>query len=343
MPSENKITTMKRNNAIIDPLLAYYFGRVQDAIKAIASQPPYSIGEQDLEPFIRQFMLSGRADKIGIRAIVDQCFAQDIEYAACAQEILDRYYKKFHNNIMAGKGIVSEKTTYKTYEQFVNENTTNADGLYGFNILLDLLGNLSIKFINTNNKNYLNTGTFNLFFYTTAIQAHLEVLDELNSKKSLTTTANTAKSMPTISGLSFFFGVKDYACTYGFYDTSQNKITVTGNFKIDAGLIRKVAKLESANSLGRILSTINLNTLTLLGKVKQDFKEYLIESKPMQIISDKILVKCFTTSDFKNPATTYSDYHAHFSNWLFKHRWNQKVTHAVELDGDSVKFYIYAK
>ena len=340
--------SLYRSNSTIDPLLEYYFNKVQDTMKEIITREPYNIDESETNNFVNIFFLNKYVYSADIRDIIKDSFQREHDYDICTTRLLDAYFKKVYNNFyltpkQGNNTIIPERKTYKTYEQFINESVVSNDGENGFSILLQVMSDTNIKFLSAPDKRYLNTGDNNLFFYSTNIINYAELLSELEDRKSLSATFNTFKSIYNTAGLCIFFAVKDYILTYGLYDISENKVIPTGKFKISTTYLKRITSFDSTNAISSILSNNNLYNLVLLGKIRIDIKEFISKSKVSTIINDKIIIKKYLVTDFKNTATTHEQYLSFFANWVLKKRWNDKVHYYVELDGDEVNFYIKIK
>jgi hypothetical protein len=333
--------------SILDPILAYYFNGVQNAMKIILINEPYNIPENIIEDFINLFFINKYRDGLGIKNIVADSFQKEDDYETCAKNLLDRYYKKFYVNFYSNvnsklpREIAVENNKSK-YIQFLNENKIEHDGENGFILFMKILDKLNIKFIIPKNKRYLNTGTYNLFFYTSIIPHYMLLIDELELRKSLTTTHNIFLSVQNTSELSIYFSIRNYSLEYGFYDMDNNKIFTSGSFKTNSSFIKKLADFNSTVNIFSLINSLNLSNLNFLSKIRNIFKDFL-KDKPIIILNDKILYKSFNISDFKNPNTTYEQFLTYFGNWILKKNLNSKVNYSVELDNQIVKFYIKIK
>lgn len=333
--------------SITDPIMIYYFNGVQNAMKSLLINPPYNISENGINDFVNLFFVNKYRDAIGIKDILSDSFKKEDEYETCAQKLLDNFYKKFYANYYSNvdsklPNEIAIERKYINYDTFINENKVEYDGENGFIILMKILDKLNIKYIIPKNKRYLNTGSYNLFFYSSLIPHYTLLLDELELKQSLKITHNIFHSIQNTPELSLYFSVKNFVFEYGFYSIDTNKIFTTGKFKINTPFLRKLINYDSTVNISSILNHTNLNNLTYLSKIREEFKDFLKE-KPIIIINDKIIYKTFTTSDFKNPATTYEQFLTYFGNWILKKRFYDKVHYSVELDNKTIKFYIKIK
>lgn len=326
------MSTININNSTIDPLMNYYFDKVQEYMKKLLIEEPYSIPQSSVDSTINLFFTHNNINMDDIKDIVNGCFSRNDEFDVCAKSILDKYYSKYRNNDYTLKHKIMEN----------NNKKIQYDGLNGFSVFIKIMGALNLKFIYTKQLQHLNTEGYDLFLYTNSIMDYTDFKDEIEDRKSLETTISSFTSIMNTQNLSVYMGLKNFILSYGFYDVDNNTTTKTGECPVNSKVVKSLTSYTSFTNVRQVLN-INLSNLSFLNKIKQDFKEYLIKSKPILVLNDKVMVKKFTVNDFKNPATTYEQYLTNFSNWILKLRYNSKINYSVELDGNNVNFYISIK
>lgn len=350
----NNLTVKKnlqRLKAFHDPLLDYYFERVQRSLKNIIQKPPYNIPEEKVQEFNDLFFTNEYVNKNGINDIVSDCFEKEDEFDVCAKKLLDKFFKQFHANFMSNDmelpvetELFSEKNIIK-FSQYLNENKKEdiqLDGKNGFFILLGELGDSDIDFVFKSNIKHYNTNNYTLFFYTENIKDKEDMFSRLEIKTSLEKTYHTLKDNQNIQNIGFYLTVEGFTFKYGLYDITDKKLLNTGKFKGNTKILRKISTYQTANSIKKILSNTNLKNLYQLHNIKDSFKKYLKE-KEVTIVNDRIIRKKFEYSDFKNENIPHFKLQNTLDNWVFKHKWNSKVHPYIDMNEENIIFYIKVK
>jgi uncharacterized protein YutD len=323
--------------APFNPYLVKYFNTVQDELKSIFANPPYNIPESQLNDLVYDFFTNQYRNLTQIQTIIESSFASKLSEKNCALKLIDSQFKKFYLNFNTKYDFNSK---IKTFEEYINENTN--DGFNAFLVFLNILSNLNLNF-NIKNKNYLNTDNFSLFFYTNTVPDNNLFKYELSIKNSLINTSKIFNEIYSNKNLAVFFAIENYILKFGFYDVDNHQYYQTGNCTINNNLLKKFIKFNCTQNIYNIIENIKLSNLKLLHIIKNDLNQ-LLNSDSAFIINDNLIVKTVKTSSFTNPNdTTYTQYLNFFINWCNGFKWCLSVNPYIDIQNDTIKFYIKLK
>lgn len=344
---------LNKNLTQLNPYLNKYFDNIQLHMKNIINNPPYNVDEENTENFVNKFFLNNERDINSIHNIINSCYLKDVDEKQCALLLLKKLYRKFYNNYHQELNLtyINNEKLITKFDTFILEsnipivtaNKVANDGSNGFLILMSILAEINVKFITNKEKQYLNTGKYNLCYFTNHIFDYDCLLNDLELKQSLVNTFNSFKSISNVNNLSIFFTLENNAIAYGFYNKELNYFYPTGKFIADRKFIKKLGSYPAFSNIAQTLETININNLILLKKIKKDFDSFINTNESSFIINDNVIQKTYKLTEFKNPQTTHEQFLSYFYNWIYKQSWNVKVDHYIDIDHEKIRFLIKIK
>jgi hypothetical protein len=136
---------------------------------------------------------------------------------------------------------------------------------------------------------------------------------------------------------SLYFGIK---CDGSFeYGIAYDKLNPIGQFKISASVVKWLISLESksATSLKKEMVNLSLADILLLGKIKDDMKEFkpsYFEKESKPTITDKVIsFGYYGAGKWENgkiDPTELSTIKNKLHNWVITKKWGQKVLISVK-------------
>jgi len=213
-------------------------------------------------------------------------------------------------------------------------------GKHGFNILLDIINDFDILFIK---QDYYNTADYSYFFTTETIKKKQEIIDILKRKKSLETAYKTLVKIKDLR-LSFFFGVKDYICYYGFYNEDNRYVYKVGKFRVYNKDFKELYRNKCMKTIRNIIEKGNLKNLKLLQEIKVDFHTIFDKIDPdIEILDEYRIKNSYNLDIFKEEDKDENKMRIYLTQWSRNFKWSDKCYYYTHLTEKYVHFYIKLK
>ena len=234
---------------------------------------------------------------------------------------------------------IENKHNKMKYIKLFEDTETPISGKEGFLLYLSLADQFDNMFTRSD---YLNTEEYSYFFVSDKIKKPVELLDELEMKRSLQSVYNTLKSLQD-NNISFYFGIKKSTLEYGFYSNSKFKVYKAGSFITNNAFLRKLDN-ESLMVVKKYLNKSHLKLIQLLSTIKVDFPKIFHDVNCEIKILDELRIR----NRYKVDAFNKEDLdQIKFLNTLeaFKEKfsWGKKVDAYVDISDEYISLYFKIK
>jgi len=223
--------------------------------------------------------------------------------------------------------------------EIINEKY-DLSGKHAFNIMLDIINDFDLLFVK---QDYYNTSDYSYFFTTEKIKSVSEMIDVLQRRKSLEMAYKTLKSIREMR-LSFFFGVKEYTCFYGFYNEDNRYLYKVGKFRVNNKDFKNLYKNKCMKTIRSIIEKGNLKNLKQLQEIKVDFHTLFDQVEPDVEILDEYRIKNSFKIDILKPEDRDENkLRIYLTQWSRNFKWSDKCYYYIHLTEKYVHFYIKLK
>jgi hypothetical protein len=224
----------------------------------------------------------------------------------------------------------------KLFEEQENASLSGKEGFLQFLKLVDKNDNMFSR------SNFLAIDDFSYFFVSDRIKKVIELLDELEMKRSLQ-SAYQVLSQIKDDNLSFYFGVKKYTLEYGFYSNTSFKTHKVGEFSSTNNFLKKLDN-KCLLVIKKHLNKSNLKLLNTLFKIKGDFEKIFGDVKGEIKVLDELRIR----NRFKSELFNKEDLEQiKFLNTLdaFKEKfsWGKLVDSYVDISDEYISLYYKVK
>jgi hypothetical protein len=224
-------------------------------------------------------------------------------------------------------------------KSFSDENNINS-GEHSFKILLTLIDNLNLLFIN---ENYLNHKDYYYFFCTDKIEKKYDLLNLLEHKKSLELSFDTLKNNIN-NRLSIYFGIKNFIFEYGFINIDNNNIYKTGEFKCKSSDIHKFVKYNSFININRYIKNINIKNITKLHYIIPELYTIFNGIQPIiKILDENRISITYPLTIFKDSNININDTNLYINKWKFTKKWYNDFYSYSTIEDNNIIFYLKLK
>lgn len=149
----------------------------------------------------------------------------------------------------------------------------------------------------------------------------------------------------TFDFCNLYYGItNDLKFQYGI--RTENELLKIGQFDINTSVLKFLLLLDSpsANSLKKQISTLNLNQLKLMSKIKSsmvDFNPGTFKKKIKPVITDNVISYSYFDSNID--INEIQNIKSNFKSFLIPFRWSEKVQVNVSITGNYLFFNIKLK
>lgn len=230
-------------------------------------------------------------------------------------------------------------TNFKKYS--LNESA-ELSGKHSFFMFLQIISNHDYHFIL--NSFYTRLYNYHFFFSTETIDKIDEYIEIFKFKHSLESSYEILKKIKS-NKLAFFFGIKDNSLLrYGFLDLDTQRSYVVGEFRVTDGYFQSIVKYKALQSVNKIIQNLNVKSLSVLAKVKQDFEKFYSSKKNIKIrIVDNKVINYFSRDQFTEDDISMNRLYRALDQWVSKKSWRNSVEFSVDDTVDPVEFIIIVK
>ena len=213
-------------------------------------------------------------------------------------------------------------------------------GKHAFDIFLDIISDFDLLFIK---QDYYNTGDYSYFFTTERMTKNQEILDVLQRKNSLKTAYMTLGSLKDMR-LSFYFAIKNYTVTYGYYNEDNRYIYKVGLFNTTNESFKKLYGKRCMKTIRSVIEHSNLRNLKQLQLIKVDFHTLLDSKEPdVEILDENRIKNTFPIEVFKQEDRDETKLRIFLTQWSWNFEWKDKVYCFIHLTEKYIHFYIKLK
>lgn len=227
-------------------------------------------------------------------------------------------------------------TNFKLFE------SVELSGKHSFFMFLQIVSNHDYHFIL--NEHYTKLYNYHFFFSTETVDKIDEYIEIFKYKKSLESSYEILKKIQS-NKLAFFFGIKDNSLLrYGFLDLDTQRSYVVGEFRVTDGYFQSIVKYKALQSVNKIIQNLNVKSLSVLAKVKQDFEKFYSSKKNIKIrIVDNKVINYFSRDQFTEDDISMNRLYRALDQWVSKKSWRNNVEFSVDDTVDPVEFIIIVK
>jgi hypothetical protein len=215
-------------------------------------------------------------------------------------------------------------------------------GKHSFLTFLQIISNHDFHFIL--NDHYTNLYKYHFFFSTETIKDVEEFVEIFKYKHSLASTYEILLKIKT-NKLAFFFGIKDSSLLrYGFVDLDSQRSYVVGEFTATGEYFRSIAKYKALQFINKVVQNVNVKSLSVLSKIKQDFTKFYTKKKSTKIrIIDNKIINYFDKRQFTEEELGMNRPYRVLDQWIAKRSWRNLVEYNVNDEIDPMEFIVIVK
>lgn len=325
-----------------DQSMDYFFQRIQNKVKEILKGEPYNI--EHVEKFADYLFSEKHAKEIDMpelkKVFIDKPFhmhKQAYKNFKLINNIAHNIIKKYFN-IINQNYFTKVSNSYELSESLQAQEQAEYAKEYSFLEFLKIISKNDNDFIP---KNYLNRGKFNYLFITDIIHNIDGIIDYFEVKRYF------KKGFEVISQikdkkLGFYFSLLGNKCDYGFYDYGKDSVFKIGEFQITNIYIKKLVKFDCLKHFNNIIPNINVNNLVLLNKIKEEFVNY-IKKGEVEILDSNRICKKIKISEIPYELSYENKHLIMFKNWIYRHKWYNRVYPIIAQENDELLFILKIK
>ena len=182
-----------------------------------------------------------------------------------------------------------------------------------------------------------------IFYFDTELLKINDVKSVMSRYKFFDDSVN--KIDYTFDFCNLYYGITDdLKFQYGI--RTENELMKIGKFDLSTSVLKFLLLLDSpsANSLKKQISTLNINQLELIAKIKQSmigFNPGSFEKKIKPVITDNVISYSYFDSNIDS--NEIENIKSNFKSFLIPFRWSEKIQVNVSVTGNHLFFNIRLK